>query len=245
MSDRYGRKWPLVINLLIVAVLELGSGFVQTFEQFLAVRSLFGIGMGGIWGLAASTSLENLPVEVRGLASGVLQQGYAVGYLLAAVINLTLVPETSASWRALFFTSAGLSAFSAGIRCLLPESAIFIRAKEHARASGFTTKEKTKIFLRETKEMLKKHWMLCIYAVLLMTGEFSLDKCTILAHLDDRLQLPIPRLPGPVPDVHAERQGLQCSRRNDRDHHRKLRTLYSFRRRFPSNLHDFRVPSRK
>lgn len=180
MSDRYGRKWPLVINLLIVAVLELGSGFVQTFEQFLAVRSLFGIGMGGIWGLAASTSLENLPVEVRGLASGVLQQGYAVGYLLAAVINLTLVPETSASWRALFFTSAGLSAFSAGIRCLLPESAIFIRAKEHARASGFTTKEKTKIFLRETKEMLKKHWMLCIYAVLLMTGESRPDTCTIL-----------------------------------------------------------------
>lgn len=170
ISDRYGRKWPLIYNLILVAVLELGSGFVQTFKQFLAVRSLFGIAMGGIWGLAASTALENLPVEVRGLASGVLQQGYAVGYLLAAVINLTLVPEVSASWRALFWTGSGISAFAAFIRLLLPESEVFIRAKEAQRARGETTQGKTKVFIRETKEMLKRHWLLCIYAVLLMTG---------------------------------------------------------------------------
>jgi SHS family lactate transporter-like MFS transporter len=108
LSDRLGRKWPLVANLVLVSVLELSAGFVQTFHQFLALRSIFGIGMGGIWGLAASTALENLPVEVRGLASGVLQQGYAVGYLLAAVINLKLVPETHASWRSLFWTASGL-----------------------------------------------------------------------------------------------------------------------------------------
>ncbi|EDR01408.1 uncharacterized protein LACBIDRAFT_333263 [Laccaria bicolor S238N-H82] len=93
VSDRYGRKWPLVCNLVLVAVLELGAGFVQNFKQFLALRSLFGIGMGGIWGLAASTALENLPVELRSVGSGFLQEGYAVGYLIAAVINLYLVPE--------------------------------------------------------------------------------------------------------------------------------------------------------
>ena len=158
-------------NLLLVAVLELGAGFVQTFPQFLAVRSLFGIGMGGIWGLAASTALENLPVEARGLASGVLQQGYAVGYLIAAVVNLFLVPEVSASWRSLFWTAAGMSAFAAFIRVLLPDSEIFIRAK--AARAGAETKSKTRIFLHETKEMLKKHWVLCIYAVLLMTGMSS------------------------------------------------------------------------
>ncbi|KAJ4000159.1 carboxylic acid transporter [Lentinula boryana] len=176
ISDRYGRKYPLVINLLIVCILELGAGFVQTYSQFLALRSLFGIGMGGIWGLAASTALENLPVETRGLASGVLQQGYAVGYLLAAVINLYLVPEQSEGWRALFWCAAGISAFAAFVRLLLPESAVFLQAREDARlreektgsANGGTTK--TKIFLRETKKMLKAHWMLCIYAVLLMTG---------------------------------------------------------------------------
>ncbi|EPQ50135.1 MFS general substrate transporter [Gloeophyllum trabeum ATCC 11539] len=172
ISDRYGRKWPLFWNMLLVSVLSLGSGFVNTYPQFLAVRSLFGIGMGGVWGLAASTALENLPVEVRGLASGVVQQGYAVGYLIAAVVNLQLVPSVSAGWRSLFWTGAGVSAFAAFIRALLPESAYFLRAKEAERLHGThkTPKEKTRIFLRETKEMLKTHWLLCIYAILLMSG---------------------------------------------------------------------------
>ncbi|KIK68574.1 hypothetical protein GYMLUDRAFT_215299 [Collybiopsis luxurians FD-317 M1] len=177
ISDRYGRKYPLVFNLLLVCVLELGAGFVNTYSQFLAVRSLFGIGMGGIWGMASSTALENLPVEVRGLASGVLQQGYAVGYLIAAVINLYLVPEQSHSWRALFWTAAGISAFAAFLRFLVPESKVFLKAREDARLraeklglppSGGL--EKTRVFMRETGKMLKAHWMLCIYAVLLMTG---------------------------------------------------------------------------
>ncbi|KAF9554609.1 MFS general substrate transporter [Agrocybe pediades] len=170
LSDRFGRKWPLIWNLILVAILELGAGFVQTFKQFLALRSLFGIGMGGIWGLAAATALENLPVELRGIASGFLQEGYAVGYLIAAVINLFLVPEVSASWRALFWTASGISLFAAFIRMLLPESEVFIKAKALERAQGQTTANKTKVFIKETKAMLKKHWLLCIYACLLMTG---------------------------------------------------------------------------
>ena len=129
--------------------------------------------MGGIWGLAASTALENLPVECRGIASGILQEGYAVGYLLAAVINLFLVPEVSAGWRALFWTASGISLFAAVIRALLPESEVFLRAKEAEKARGTDTSQKTKIFIHETKAMLKKHWLLCIYAVILMTGMFS------------------------------------------------------------------------
>ncbi|KAF7319309.1 MFS domain-containing protein [Mycena chlorophos] len=170
-SDRFGRKWPLVFNLLLVAVLELGAGFCNTYQQFLAVRSLFGIGMGGIWGLAASTALENLPVGLRGIGSGFLQQGYAVGYLFAACISLKLVPAVHPGWRALFWTGAGISAFGAAVRAVLPESAVFQKAREAAEKHGFISeKEKTRIFLHETKEMLKKHWVLCIYAVLLMTG---------------------------------------------------------------------------
>ncbi|KAJ7189526.1 MFS general substrate transporter, partial [Mycena pura] len=170
-SDRFGRKWPLVFNLLLVSILELGAGFVQTYAQFLALRSLFGIGMGGIWGLAASTALENLPVGLRGLASGVLQQGYAVGYLLAAVISLELVPEVHPGWRALFWTASGISAFSALLRAFLPESAVFLKAREAAEAHGVVSEaQKTRVFLRETKAMLARHWLLCVYAVLLMTG---------------------------------------------------------------------------
>ncbi|TFK71108.1 MFS general substrate transporter [Pluteus cervinus] len=170
LSDRFGRKWPLVGNLVLVSILELGAGFVQTFQQFLALRSLFGIGMGGIWGLAVATAMENLPVETRGLASGFLQQGYAVGYLIAAVINLFLVPETKESWRSLFWCAAGISMFAAVLRAVLPESEVFLKAKEAQRLRGESTTSKTRVFIHETGVMLKKHWLLCIYAILLMTG---------------------------------------------------------------------------
>ncbi len=171
-SDRYGRKWPLVFNLVIVAILQLGAGFVNTFSEFLAVRSLFGIGMGGIWGMAASTALENLPVEARGLGSGVMQQGYAVGYLLAACINLKLVPVVPAGWRALFWTASGISLFAAAVRAVLPESEFFLKQK--AREQGQTNSaEKTKTFIKETGRMVKTHWLLCIYALLFMTGTLS------------------------------------------------------------------------
>jgi len=170
LSDRFGRKWPLVCNLILCSVFSLSSGLVNTFPQFLAVRSLFGIAMGGIWGLSSSSALENLPVEVRGLASGVLQQGYACGYLLAAVINLTVVPNSTYTWRTLFWFGSGVTFFAAILRAFLPESEVFLRAKAIEKEKGTTTTEKTKIFLHETKEMLKNHWKLCIYAILLMTG---------------------------------------------------------------------------
>jgi SHS family lactate transporter-like MFS transporter len=98
-SDRYGRKWPMIINLSLFVVLELGSGFCKNLGQFLAVRSLYGIAMGGksadilrisanhvgLFGPAAATALEDLPYDARGLLSGLFEQGYATGYLLASV----------------------------------------------------------------------------------------------------------------------------------------------------------------
>jgi len=118
-------------------------------------------------------ALENLPVEARGLASGWLQQGYAVGYLLAACINLRLVPAVPAGWRSLFFTASGISLFAAVLVAIVPESDLFLKAREEERNSGSqrSTKEKTRIFFHEMKEMVKTHWLLCIYAVLLMTGK--------------------------------------------------------------------------
>jgi len=98
--------------------------------------------MGGVWGLASSTALENLPIEARGLASGVLQQGYAFGYLIAAVVNLRLVPHTSTTWRTLFWTSSGISAFAAFVRALVPESEVFVRAKALEREKGTSTGKK-------------------------------------------------------------------------------------------------------
>lgn len=129
--------------------------------------------MGGIWGLAASTALENLPVELRGLGSGIVQQGYAAGYLLSAVVNITIVPHTPHSWRAMFWTGSSMLFTAAVLRALLPESAVFLRAKEAQKASTVSSGSKTEIFLKEAKQMLKAHWMLCIYAILLMAGASS------------------------------------------------------------------------
>ena len=127
--------------------------------------------MGGIWGLASATALENIPVEVRGIASGVVQQGYAIGYLIAAVINLYLVPHTT--WRALFWTASGISAFAAALRSLLPESEFFLRARRERQAEldkDEPSQSKTRIFFHGILQMLKNHWLRCIYAAMLMSG---------------------------------------------------------------------------
>ena len=125
--------------------------------------------MGGIWGLASSSALENLPVEARGLASGIMQQGYAIGYLVAAVVNLYLVRHTT--WRSQFRTSASISAFAAISRSLLPESEVFIRARQDKETEVEKPgQSKTQVFFHEVGQMLKNHWLLSIYAVLLMTG---------------------------------------------------------------------------
>lgn len=98
-ADRYGRKWPFIINNVLFIVLELGTGFCQTYEQFLGVRALFGIAMGGLYGNAAATALEDCPEEARGIISGMLQQGYAFGYLLATVFARAFVNTVGHSWR--------------------------------------------------------------------------------------------------------------------------------------------------
>ena len=93
-ADRYGRKWPFVVNNILFIVLELGTGFCNTYKEFLAVRALFGIAMGGLYGNAAATALEDCPERARGIVSGMLQQGYAFGYLLATVFARALVNTT-------------------------------------------------------------------------------------------------------------------------------------------------------
>jgi SHS family lactate transporter-like MFS transporter len=198
LGDRYGRKYPLIADLLICGVLSLGTAYAKTFPQFLGLRSAFGVSMGGIWGLSAATALENMPVEARGFFSGILQQGYAVGYLLAAVLNLTEVAKHG-NWRVLFYFAAAVSAFAvslaalasrcspmlvnrpfliscfplsqAFIRLLLPESQAFIDRRNAEKASGtvVSSREKSRIFLKEAGRAVKLHWIRCIFAICLMT----------------------------------------------------------------------------
>ncbi|CAB5339882.1 unnamed protein product [Rhizophagus irregularis] len=87
LSDKYGRKYPLMANIFIFSGLQLASGFAPNFLTYSITRAIFGMAMGGEWGLGAALAMEALPLESRGLLSGILQEGYALGFLLAAYQN--------------------------------------------------------------------------------------------------------------------------------------------------------------
>lgn len=165
-ADRYGRKWPFVVNNILFIVLELGTGFCNTYQQFLAVRALFGIAMGGLYGNAAATALEDCPQAARGIISGMLQQGYAFGYLLATAFARGLVNTTSHGWRPFFWFAACPPVLIILFRLCLPETKAY-RERQAVREKGHDI---SKTFLREGKVALKRHWILLIYMVLLMAG---------------------------------------------------------------------------
>ena len=101
LADRYGRRPVLMANIAFYTLMEVLSGLAPSYSTFLALRLLYGVGMGGNWGVGASLVLESVPSKWRGVASGFLQQGYAVGYLLAAGALYTVFPRWG--WRAMFF----------------------------------------------------------------------------------------------------------------------------------------------
>ncbi|KAK0621695.1 sugar transporter family protein [Bombardia bombarda] len=169
-ADRYGRKWPFVVNNVLFIILELGTGFCNTYQQFLACRALFGVAMGGLYGNAAATALEDLPEEVRGLMSGFLQQGYAFGYLLATAFARGLVGTTSHAWRPLYWFGACPPVLIILFRLALPETSVYQQRESVRRTAQNHGDSVSKTFLREGKVALKRHWALLTYLVLLMTG---------------------------------------------------------------------------
>ncbi|KAL4892094.1 major facilitator superfamily domain-containing protein [Aspergillus ambiguus] len=162
-GDKFGRKWPMVVNMIVLGVLQIATIYSRTFQQFLAVRSLFGLFMGGVYGNAIAMALEHCPVNARGLMSGILQQGYSMGYVFAACANLGVGGGTE-SWKTVFWIAAGISIGVGLIRMVFPESKQFIEAKKAGKTST-----DPKAFWKDTKQMLAKEWKMCIYAIFLMT----------------------------------------------------------------------------
>jgi SHS family lactate transporter-like MFS transporter len=120
MADRYGRRRPLMANVIFFSVVELLCGFAPNYTVFFILRMLFGIGMGGEWGVGASLAMEHAPVRWRGVLSGILQSGYAIGYLLAAVAARVILPNFG--WRAMFWTGGLPALLALYIRTKVPES---------------------------------------------------------------------------------------------------------------------------
>ncbi|HYK87185.1 MAG TPA: MFS transporter [Acidobacteriota bacterium] len=127
MADRYGRRIPLMVDVVFYSVVEIASGFAPTYTTFIILRALFGIGMGGEWGVGASLAMEAVPPRWRGILSGVLQEGYAVGYLLASCAYFFVLPHFG--WRAMFFIG-GLPALLAWfIRRKVKESEVWEKSR--------------------------------------------------------------------------------------------------------------------
>src|SRR6266702_5881788 len=157
LGDRFGRRIPLMIDIVFYSVIELLTAFAPNFATFLLLRALFGIGMGGEWGLGASLAMESLPTHERGLFSGILQQGYAFGYLLAAVVYWIVFPVFG--WRGLFVAGALPAFLVLYIRARVPESPVWVQRQRE-----------TTDFWTDLLVVLKRHWVLFVYVILLMTA---------------------------------------------------------------------------
>ncbi|KAK5719454.1 hypothetical protein LTR15_007978 [Elasticomyces elasticus] len=182
-GDRYGRKYIMIANLVAFIGLELGSGFCKTLPQFLAVRSLYGIAMGGLLGPAAATALEDLPYDARGILSGLFQQAYGVGYLLAAVFYRALVPTTTHGWRSLFWFGAAPPILIIIWRLCLPETNHFqvAKAEREAREAQLHEHQKgtnLRAFLKVANAAMRENWFLFVYMVVLMAGFNSISHGT-------------------------------------------------------------------
>ncbi len=152
-ADRYGRRPVLMVDVLLYSVLAFASGFAPGVTVLLVIRALFGVAMGGEWGIGASLTMETIPPKARGLVSGLLQCGYPTGYLIGSLVYFALFPLIG--WRGMFMVGAIPALLVLYIRRSVPESPSW--------------KVKEDIF-DDTIAVVKKHWPLAIYAVVLMTA---------------------------------------------------------------------------
>ena len=155
LADRFGRRPVLMADILLFAVLEVASAFSPNLTVFLILRALFGIAMGGEWGIGASLTFETIPDRARGAVSGILQQGYACGFLLASIVNWALFEVIG--WRGMFIVGVIPALLVVYIRMFVEESPVWKKG-EHAKAKLS--------FLAA----MRGHWKLAGYVIVLMTA---------------------------------------------------------------------------
>jgi SHS family lactate transporter-like MFS transporter len=153
-ADRWGRRPTLMVNILLYSILEFASGFAPSLTVLIILRALYGVAMGGEWGVGASLTMESIPPHARGFVSGLLQSGYPTGYFMASIVYGGLFQYIG--WRGMFMVGIIPALLVFYIRRNVPESPSWSKEAAVERGSTWT--------------VLKSHWRLGIYAVVLMTG---------------------------------------------------------------------------
>jgi SHS family lactate transporter-like MFS transporter len=152
-ADRWGRRPTLMVDVLLYSIIEFASGFSPSLTVLIVLRALYGVAMGGEWGVGASLTMESIPPHARGFVSGLLQSGYPTGYFLASIVYGLFFPVIG--WRGMFMVGVLPALLVLYIRRSVPESPNWTPAKG-ARS--------------DTLAILKSHWRLGIYAIALMTA---------------------------------------------------------------------------
>jgi SHS family lactate transporter-like MFS transporter len=155
LADRFGRRPVLMIDILLFSILELASAFAPSLPVLLVLRAAFGFAMGGEWGIGASLTMETIPASARGIASGILQEGYAFGYLLAAIVYGLLFDKIG--WRGMFMVGVLPALLVMFIRRNVEESPAWHRMRQQPER-------------RTLGQVLKGHYGLFLYVVVLMTA---------------------------------------------------------------------------
>jgi SHS family lactate transporter-like MFS transporter len=156
LADRYGRRPVLMFNILCYSVIELASAFAPSLEVMLVLRALYGVAMGGMWGVAASLVFEVIPPSTRGIVSGILQQGYAAGYLIAAAVFALLFPTIG--WRGMFIIGTIPILLVPFIWFCVPESPVWRETAQHPQVQ------------QNLLSAIASNWRTVVFMVVLMTA---------------------------------------------------------------------------
>jgi MFS transporter, SHS family, lactate transporter len=154
VADHFGRRPALMASVLLYSAMEFASAFAPSLKVFLVLRALYGIAMGGEWGVGASLAFESIPIRSRGMVSGMLQAGYPCGYLLASIVFGLLFDHIG--WRGMFMVGAAPALLVLYIRSKVPESPVWAASRSAPVRRGLWNS-------------LSGHWLLAVYAIALMT----------------------------------------------------------------------------
>ena len=154
-ADRWGRRPTLMVDIVCYSAIELASGFAPGLTVFIILRTLYGVAMGGEWGVGASLTMETIPPKTRGIVSGILQAGYPSGYLIASIVYGLLF--TTIGWRGMFFVGAAPALLVLYIRSNVEESPSFTARRARLSTAGLW-------------QTIRNNMGLFVFSIVLMTA---------------------------------------------------------------------------